>query len=152
MKINVYEKLSKPSVQNTITLKEWFDLIRKSDYSSKICSARNRPEEIKALKQILPCVTYNFLYNGYKKDSNILAPTGILFIDVDNPAFDITSLDKRQLLGYYKSVSGLGYHILIRVEGLKKNNFKASYIQLCQELGLMKYVDTKAIKHSQFSL
>lgn len=152
MKIDVYQKLSKPSVLNQIEVQEWFDLIRNSDYTQKIIDARNNPFQLKALKQNLPCVTYNFLYRRYKKDCNIISSTGLIFIDIDHPSFNPSMIDKKRILGYYKSVSGNGYHILVRIDAITQSNFKTSYKAVCEDLGILEFVDINAIKHSQFSL
>jgi len=152
MKINVFQKVNQPQVLSSTTVSDWFELIKSSEYSNDITKARNGEISLENLKLQLPCVTYNFLYNKYKKDSNIISSTGFLFIDIDNPDFDINSVDKSKITGYYHSVGGTGYHILISVTGLTKQNFKESYITICNELGITKFIDTKAIKHSQFSI
>lgn len=152
MKINLYENLSKPFVLKNIEVNKWFNLIHHSDYTTQIITGRINPETLDALKNVLPCVTYNFLYKGYKKDSNRLGSTGIIFIDIDYPNFDISKLDKTCILGYYRSLSGRGYHILVRVDGVTPDNFKATYKYVCNELGISHLKDDRAIKHSQFSV
>lgn len=152
MKINLYENLTKPFVLNNIEVKNWFDLIHHSDYTTQIITARINPRTLEELKKVLPCVTYNFLYKSYKKDTNRLGSTGIIFIDIDYPNFDISKLDKTCILGYYRSLSGRGYHILVRVDGVTPDNFKATYKYVCNELGISHLKDDRAIKHSQFSV
>ncbi len=150
--INTYADVSKPTVVNNITMTEWLSQIKSSKYSMLIESARTGATDKKTLKSILPCVTYNFTYNGYKKDENIISSTGFIYIDIDVPDFNIDSLDLTKIYSYYRSVGGEGYAILVRVEGLNKNNFKSSYQSIVSTLLLNNYVDTNAIKHSQFNV
>lgn len=152
MKINLYEKLSNPIVLDIIEVEQWFNLICHSDYATKIITARTNPSALEELKKELPCVTYNFFYNGYKRDANRLGSTGIIFIDIDNTEIDLSKLNKTCVLGYYRSLSGNGYHILVRVDGVTPDNFKTSYEYVCKELGISNLKDDRAIKHSQFSV
>ena len=100
----------------------------------------------------MPCITYNFLFDNYKKDSNIISGTGLLFIDIDNPCFDIASLDLNKVYAYYKSFGGHGYAVIAKVGNLSLNNFKSTYNYVINELGITEYVDIQAIKPSQFSV
>lgn len=152
MKINLYEKINKPTVLENIEVEQWFNLIRHSDYTQQIITTRENPDALELLKEQLPCVTFNFLYKGYKNDANLLGSTGIIFVDIDYPNFDIAKLDRTCILGYYRSLSGKGYHILVKVDGVTPDNFKASYKYVCNELGITHLKDDRAIKHSQFSV
>jgi hypothetical protein len=151
-RIDVFQSVSQPTVISSTTITEWFNQIKSSEYTSDIINARNGLISLDKLKTKLPCVTYNFNYNSYKKDSNIIGSTGYIFIDIDNSNFDITSVDESKLTGYYRSIGGNGYHIVVSVKGITKDNFKPAYSYICNQLGIDAYVDTKAIKHSQFAI
>ena len=152
IQINTYKNLKAPQVVSTIDVNEWFQQIKQSPYSRKIRYARDNPNEYDLIKSNIPCVSYNFQYNGYKKDENLIQSTGILYIDVDTPEFNIHTLDKDKVFSYYKSFGGQGYAILVRVSGLTHDNFRSTYQHIIQDLGLRDFVDTNAIKPSQFNV
>ncbi|WP_339789216.1 BT4734/BF3469 family protein [uncultured Imperialibacter sp.] len=150
-KVNLYSNITKPTVTNSINVLSWFSKIKSSTRSEAIKSARQN-NSTKKLKSDLPCITFNFLFDGYKKDSNIISSTGLLYIDIDTPNFDISCLDTSKVFAYYRSISGKGWAIIVRVEGLTKENFKPTYISVCEELGIIESIDTNVIKPTQFSV
>src|SRR5690242_12339219 len=108
--VNFYHCVSKPTVIKTIPVYEWFDQIQNppKDLQELIIKAREIGKYnngYDTIKESLPVVTYNFLFNKYKKDDNIISSTGLLFIEIDEKGFDISSLDSSKLFAYYKSLS-----------------------------------------------
>jgi hypothetical protein len=153
--LNTYASVSQPQVQKTITLVDWLNKIKTSEFSTQITEARKYTKGdvfYDETKASLPCVTYNFLYNKYKKDINIIGSTGIIYIDVDEPSFCISYLNKEKAYAYYKSFGGKGYSILVLADGITKKNFKHNYQKICEELGIANYVDLSARKASQFNI
>jgi hypothetical protein len=151
--INYYLNTKTPTVYSGTTAGQWFSLIKNSSFSELIESARAGDldyEEVK-LTQI-PCVTYNFFYNSYKKDTNIISSTGLMYIDIDDPSFNIDEVDKSNVYAIYKSFGGYGWGLIIRVDGLTKENFKFNYTNIVNELGLSSYIDNDAVKASQFNV
>lgn len=128
--INVYQNLKNPNVESTITVENWLNMIQSSEHSELIRVARMYPKgsvQYNAIKSTLPCVTYNFLFDCYKKNSNIISSTGLLYVDIDGVDFDINMLDKTKIFAYYKSFGGNGFGILIKVNGLTIDNFTNTY-------------------------
>jgi hypothetical protein len=150
--INNYENIKNPNVSYSIPICDWFEKIRYSEYSDHIINARNGVIDYKTTKANLPCVTYNFLFNGYKKDKNIIAGTGYMYIDIDDQDFDINILDQSKIYSYYKSFGGLGFSIIVCVENLSQCNFRSTYDYIINDLEINNYVDKKAIRASQFSI
>lgn len=151
--LNIYRNAKSPKVYSGVTAENWFSLIESSQYSDLIMSARTGVVDYNYVKLTqVPAVTYNFLYNDYKKDSNIICSTGLLYIDIDDPSFNPQNLDRKKVLASYNSFGGLGWSIVIRVEGLTKENFKFNYREIIKELNLESFVDTNAIKASQFNV
>lgn len=106
-------------------------------------------------KACVPCITPNFLYRNTHEDINIIRPTGLLYIDIDPKKgqpfdFDPKILDKSKIYSYFKTFSGIGYGILVKVEGLTKENFKDTFHAICQDLGISQYFDKNARKASQY--
>lgn len=152
IQINTYQNFTNPSVVETIPIRIWLNNITSSTYSEKILYARHHPEEYDIIKKNLPCVTYNFRYRDYKQTDNTIQSTGVIYIDIDNPSFDITVLDKNKILSYYHSFGGHGYAILVKVSGVTIQNFSSTYSHIVQDLGIEEYVDRQAAKATQFNV
>src|SRR3989339_1989299 len=107
MNIKYYNKMAEPTVAKTIRITEWLDLIKQSDYVAQINEGRSDPDQYDIVKLSLPCVTYNFLFDYYKTNKNIKTGTGFLYIDIDNPEFDIAMLDLNKIYAYHHSYGGV---------------------------------------------
>lgn len=147
-----YKNVTKPTVIAHTALKDWLYSIRQSPYSDLIIQARKGQVDYETTKMSLPCTTFNFMYDGYKKNVNTLSSTGLLYIDIDSNEFDITLLDRNKIYACYQSFGGSGWVVLARIDGVTLNNFHASYSYVVEDLGLSLFVDTQAIKPSQFSI
>lgn len=151
--LNYYKNVKNPVVVSATTSSDWFSMIKESEYSDIILSARNGEldyDEVK-LKQI-PAVTYNFLYNKYKEDKNIISCTGLIYFDIDDPSFDPRTIDRSKVYALYHSFGGYGWSIICRIDGLTKENFELNYSFLIKELGIESFVDFNAKKASQFNV
>ena len=150
--INAYKSIKSPKVDSTIPITDWFTLIKNSSYSDLITKARLGNLDYDKTKGSLPCVTYNFVFDGYKTNENIITSTGLIYIDIDNPTFDINKLDTSKVHSYYRSFGGKGYAVLVKVSGVTLNNFDSTYASVTNELGLIEYVDIQAAKATQFNV
>lgn len=150
--INAYGCIKNPNVISSISINNWFKSISNSEYSETIQKARIGELDYNKTKESLPCVTYNFLFDGYKKDNNIISSTGYLYIDVDDDTFDISSINYDKIFAYYKSFGGKGYAIIVKIDGLNLANFKSTYSYVVDDLGIDKFIDIQAIKASQFNV
>ena len=99
-------------------------------------------------KLSLPCFTFNFLFKNVKKNENIKAPTGFIYIDQDD-CIDL-DINNEYIFATWLSVSGTGRVILVRVEGLSSDNFKATYSQVSELLGVE--TDKDAAKATQYNI
>jgi predicted transcriptional regulator len=141
------------NVIKQISVYDWFNCIKEGEYSDLILKARNGELDYDTTKtEQLPCVVYNFNFNGYKNKSNIVAPTGLLYVDIDAPDFKIENVNKSDIFAYYKSFGGKGYSIVIRVDGLTEDNFNETYAYVCSKLEISNYVDLGAKKTTQFNV
>ena len=86
------------------------------------------------LKAQMPCVVFNFkIDNAYCNKANCNTPTGYLYLDIDN--YDDMSWSHHQgVCAYWKSLSGKGYSIVVKVEGLTIHNLKEYAKQIASEL------------------
>jgi hypothetical protein len=152
MEINYYSSWTQPCPQKTIAIKEWLGLIKHSDFTAQILKGRNDSKLYDEIKSCLPCVTYNFLFHTHKKNQNIIGSTGFLYIDIDSPEFEVRTLDRNKVYSLYHSYGGVGYSMIVKVEGLNFNNFEPTYLYVCNELRILPYVDKNAIKATQFNV
>lgn len=137
---------------STTSLTNWLSQIKSSTYSQKITQARQDAKVYNSTKESLPCVTYNFLYEGYKNTANTIQSTGLVYIDIDHPQFDISILDKSKVYSYYHSFGGHGYAILVKVTGVTLDNFSITYKSIVNDLGIAEYVDIQAAKATQYNV
>jgi len=155
MLINTYANVSTPSVQSIIPTTEWLEKIKFGEYAEVITQLRkfNKGDSFyDETKKTLPCCTYNFLFDSYKKNSNIVSPTGLIYFDVDEPSFDVSSLNLDKVYSYYKSVGGKGYSILTKVENLTLDNYNATYDAILNDLKLNDFFDKDARKATQYNI
>lgn len=147
--------INRPTITGTTPIEDWLTTIKEGHLLDKISKARSiedhsKYQEYKA--ENFPCVNYNALFNKYKLDKNITSSTGLLYLDFDNPLFDISLLDKSKVLSYYITLSGHAYAVLVKVDGLTKANLKDTAYSICNELGVAEYLDHRCLKISQSSV
>lgn len=150
--INTYNSIVQPAITGTISITDWLNKIQSSEHSKTITAARAGLIDYTNTKKQLPAVTWNFRFIEYKKDTRCIYSTGFIFIDIDDKNFDINTLDKSKIFSYYQSFGGKGYGIIVKTKGIVFDNFKASYLTICNDLGISSFIDKNAIKASQFSV
>ena len=150
--INAYECIKNPKVISNLPVSDWLNNIKFSPWSDTITKARLGELDYDKTKASLPCVTFNFLFDGYKKNDNIIDSTGLIYIDVDHPSFDVHQLDTSKVFSYFHSFGGVGYAILVKASGVTETNFSSTYENIVADLGISEYVDGQAIKASQFNV
>jgi hypothetical protein len=150
--VNTYRCIKKPTVVSTIRVEDWFNQFNSSEHTESILKARGNYDIYDAIKFSIPCVTYNFRFNKYKNDDNIVGSTGLLYFDIDDPRFQIDCLDLTKVYTYYKSFGGHNYALLVKVNDLTICNFKNTYNYILEELKITEYADYNAMKATQFNV
>jgi len=131
-RVSKYEHAKNMTAQNILSVDEILDTIKKGDSNlplieeaRKIGKGNDEYDIIKTEK--LPTFRFNFLFNDSVSNKNIIAPTGLIYLDVDN----IECIPFNQyVFASWKSLSNLGYAILVKVDGLTQDNFKEAYDEL----------------------
>ncbi len=154
--INLFENLKSPTNPIFITLEEYVDWVKNGKNQQKVLTGRLHKKgsiEYNKAKEASPCVTINFLYNGYKSDDNIISSTGLIYYDIDTPQSieAIKHIDERKIHVLNKSFGGNGYSLIIQASGITVNNFSESYVSIAKELGIENLFDQSAFKKSQFT-
>ncbi len=136
--INHFENCISPLVLGKITVDEVLHKIKNGDENLlNIKNAREfgkshqKYDEIK--KTVLPTYRFNFIFEGYAKDINIIESTGLIYIDVDD-TIEIPHSD--YIYAKWRSLSNKGYGILVKVDNLTLDNFKEVYASLGMALGV----------------
>ncbi|KFF75994.1 hypothetical protein HX13_01160 [Chryseobacterium sp. P1-3] len=150
--INYFNNLHDPVVKGEIDIYDFLDRVKNPDVNIK-----NRIEQARSchsfdkrkytlIKEQLPCFTLNFSFRERKSNNNIKEPTGFIYIDVDEK-IDI-DLSNEYIFASWLSLSGTGRGILVKVDGLTKENIKYVF----NELSLILKVpsDKRAVKATQF--
>lgn len=157
MKINMYQNIKSPEVSRNVEVENWLEEIKYgSIYKTEIERARNAGkghelyDKIKCTK--LPAVTWNFLFEGRKKDENIISSTGYLYFDIDGQELSLEELPQEKVYSFFSSLSNKGKGLIVRVTGITQENFKASYRQIAVDLGIQNKIDVNAVKKSQFTV
>ncbi|MEJ5962794.1 BT4734/BF3469 family protein [Pedobacter immunditicola] len=162
--LNTYANVFSPNITSSITSTDWLNLIRGSSiHLDTITEARKYKllykdtgnefikTEYDKIKETLPAITWNGLFSEKKCNQNFISGTGLMYIDIDSTDFKIESLDLNKIYSYYQSIGGLGYSLLVRVDGITLDNFKSTYNYITNDLGL-ECDDTNAVKPTQYSI
>jgi len=170
MKVNTYANLKSPTVNETISIGDWLTRIQnpspellvkieqarkyKHQYINAVDKETKSFVETKyiKIKLTIPTASYNALFDRYRKNDNYISGTGLLYIDIDQIDFDPNKLDKGKIFCIYRSIGGLGYSILVKVNNVNPENFKATYQYVVQDLGIKTACDSNAQKLSQQSI
>lgn len=154
--INYFKNIVSPKVQGTIEFEEFIERtkspsnqVRETIEIARELHERGDKEGYDQKKMYcLPCYTFNFLFNGRKKDVNIVKPTGLIYLDLDNQ----TEIDTNHELIHatWRSLSNTGRGIVVKVKNLTKDNFKDTYLTISEELGI--HSDPRAMKATQYNV
>lgn len=89
----------------------------------------------KSIKNSLPCITFLNTFNNYVSNENVVAPTGFMYIDVDD--IDFIDLSSHSfVVSYWKSLSNNGYGILIKYSSVGTVNLQNCVDELSNTLGI----------------
>jgi hypothetical protein len=155
--VNLFQNLKSPSNPICISLEQYIEWVKNGNNQQRVLAGRLYEKGstlYNRAKEASPCVTFNFLYKGYKSDDNIISSTGLIYYDMDSvEAIDaINKIDKRKIHVLNKSFGGIGYSLIVKASGITVNNFNESYLSIAKELGIDKLFDHNAFKKSQFTV
>lgn len=153
--ISCYDHIKNPLVVEEIDIYDFLDRIINPDPEilESINEARTsyksgNKDIYNSIKLTLPCFTLNFSFHERKLNKKIKAPTGFIYIDVDNPRpIDLTN---PLIFACWRSLSESGYGVLVKVNGLSLDNFKYTYDEISEELGLDS--DNRARRATQYTI
>lgn len=147
--VNTFQGCKKPTVQDLVSVEEILEIIKNgNEYLTTIKKAREFGKGHDSYKFIkdynLPSTRFNFQYKDYATDDNMVAPTGLIYLDAD----DTDAIPESEyVFAKWRSLSNTGYAVLVKVENLTKTNFHEIYNQLSEVIGIKS--DTGARKPIQ---
>lgn len=137
-RVNTFLGIKKPTVQDLISVEKILETIKKGDShlqliekARKIGKGNDGYDDIKTYK--LPTCRFNFQYKDYAVDDNIVAPTGLIYLDADDT--DVIP-DSNYVFAKWKSLSNTGFAVLVKVENLTKSNHENVYNELSEIIGI----------------
>ena len=147
--ITQYDAINKPSVSSTLCVDSILEMIKTgNEYLPLIEKARSHgkgSDEYDSIKtNQLPTFRFNFLFKEYAKNLNISTPTGLIYLDLDN---QVDIAPNEYIFAKWRSLSNLGYGILVKIDNLTVINFSDAYNQLSKVLGI--HTDQNARKVTQ---
>jgi hypothetical protein len=155
-RIQVWERIGSPYNPQEITVAEYIRTIQEGYQVACIQQARTYSKGdpvYEDTKKTRKCFTFNFIFgNNHKLNANIIASTGLLYIDIDDTTFDVATLDKSQIFICQRSFGGKGWAILVRVDGLTLDNYSDTFQTIASELGVQDVADRSAKKATQFNV
>jgi hypothetical protein len=156
--LNLWPNIRSAQTTQQITINQWCSWIQSSDHKAEIeaarCLGKSHPF-YHQLKQQLPAVTFNFQFDGSRRNQNITESTGFLYLDFDCDTQEKAKQIKQRLVrnsfvfATWLSLSQQGVAAIVRVKGITTTNFKQEYLEICKELGLEREIDQMAIKCTQ---
>jgi len=152
--ISCFAHIKSPLVAKEVDIYEFIEQVKEPNQSvlDLIIKARTSYGKDKDLynkiKEQLPCFTLNFSFNTRKANANIKAPTGFIYLDVDNKT-DI-DLANELIFVSWKSLSNNGRGVLVKVDNLTKENFQNTYLTIAEELNIE--ADKNANKPTQYCI
>jgi hypothetical protein len=137
--ITKYNAINQPKVKGIIPVEEALQIIKYGD--SKTLPLINEAREygkgsteydtIKKYK--LPTVRFNFLLEDSASNTNITAPTGLIYLDADDTD---TIPESEYVYAKWRSLSNTGYGVLVKTGNLTKTNYEDTYNELSEVIGI----------------
>jgi hypothetical protein len=152
--ISCFAHIKSPLVAKEVDIYEFIEQVKEPNQSvlDLIIKARTNYGKDKdfynKIKEQLPCFTLNFSFDNRKANANIKAPTGFIYLDVDNKT-DI-DLANELIFVSWKSLSNNGRGVLVKVDNLTKDNIKNTYLSIAKELNIE--ADKHANKPTQYCI
>jgi hypothetical protein len=147
MLVNYFSSIYSPVFTETLSIEDILSSIRDGKWSSQVYKARTLGKGSFGYDKVklgLPCVTFNFRFKGSKNNANIDCPTGLIYIDADG--LDYFNPNE-WVYASWRSVSGKGYSILVKVDGLNQSNYSDAYNKASSLIGVV--ADSNARKATQ---
>ena len=128
-RVTKYKNVKSSDVDNILDIVEVFKIIKEGDSALRHIEYARRfekgSEDYDSIKtSLIPTFRFNFLFDKKALNKNITEPTGLIFIDVDNTEIIPES---NYIFAKWKSISLLGFSILVKVDKLSLENFNDSY-------------------------
>lgn len=126
MNISIYKNAKDNFSQETTSVADFLNGIKFGTWREQIEEIRAEPDKKKrtALKELLPCITASGTFTS-RKESALTSHSGFICIDIDGYSDKTLLLSDPHTYALFKSASGNGLAVLVRVSGSKhKDSFR----------------------------
>lgn len=140
--INLCQSITNRNIIRSVkNLEEYINLIKSEKPQNELIMKlrslyRTNPEFDKIKKYQLPCAVLHFNYDRYIKQDNTLSSTGYLYFDIDEAIDEEILKSNPYIAAYWKSVSGRGYGLAIRILGITRENYASVFTEVAKMLKL----------------
>ena len=125
--------MKSPLVISTIDIPTILNQIKTGTYKVKILESRTYGKGHPIFEQNkteIPTFTPNGTFNLRRSVNHLQSLNGLIYLDIDHET-DIKKIQNLSCIySYWKSISDIGYGVLVSVSGLTKHNFKLSWLYL----------------------
>lgn len=148
-KVSKFQSVKNPQVTQIIAIDEVLHLIKHGDDNQKLIQTareygKGSPLYNNIKTELLPSFRFNFLFKDSANNKNIVGPTGLIYLDLDN----VDSIPNNDyIFASWKSLSNTGFGILVKVDNLTLDNYSEIYNELTKIIGIDS--DTGARKATQ---
>jgi hypothetical protein len=137
--VNTFKNCKSPWVEDTIAISLVLNEIQSGEkYGYLISMARENgpgtPEFDRIKVGEVPSYTVNATFDGKRNKDSLIRTTGLLYLDIDGETE--VDISNPYIYATYKSFSGRGRSIVVRVEGMTPENVKLVYHFAGQLLGV----------------
>lgn len=128
--VNTYKNCKSPDILSEVEVNYLFEEIGSGNYYGDtidyLRKNLNSKEIYKSIKESqLPTYTLNATFHNRRSKDNYVSSTGLLYVDIDGTT-DL-HMNNEIIYASYKSVSGKGRSVIVKVEGITPNNIKPVY-------------------------
>lgn len=130
---NIFPNIKNRNVNTTIPISEVMEYIKYGKWKDEIETARSFGKGhpiFETIKVTTPTFTPNGTFNGIRSVDHLDGLSGYIYLDIDHPIDTEILIGIPFIYSYWKSISGKGYGLLVKTDGLNFNNFKSSWFYL----------------------
>ena len=137
-KVSKFESAKAPKVKQVLSIEDVLQIIKNGDEYLQIINTARLYGKGSAIydnikTNLLPSFRFNFLFEDSASNKNIIASTGLIYLDVDGVD---TIPTNDYIFASWKSLSNKGYGLLVKVDNLTLDNYSNVYNQLTEIIGI----------------
>ena len=129
MMTNIFPNIKNRNVDSTIPIPDVMEYIKHGRYKEEIETARSFGKGhtiFETIKASIPTFSPNGTFNGIRKVDHLNGLSGFIYLDIDHPIDTMILNPIPFIYSYWKSISGKGYGLLLKMGGWPIINLNTS--------------------------